>query len=43
LLYLVQRTGMSPVAWFYAAKCRIIGKRRECVIHETAFRRRCRW
>lgn len=43
LLYLVQRTGMSPLACFRAIRVAFIGRRRETGSNELQWRKRCRW
>ena len=43
LLYLVQRTGMSPLACFRAIRMAFIGRRRETRSNELQWRKRCRW
>jgi intracellular multiplication protein IcmT len=43
LLYLVQRTGMSPMACLRALRVALLGKRRETRCNELQWRRRCRW
>lgn len=42
-LYLVQRTGMSPLACLRAIRTAIMGRRRETRYSETLWRKRCRW
>ncbi len=42
-LYLVQRTGMTPLAFLRALRVAFIGKRRETRFNETIWRKRCRW
>lgn len=43
ILYLVQRTGMTPFACFRALRVAFMGKRRETRNNETQWRKRCRW
>lgn len=43
VLYLVQRTGMSPMACFRALRVVIVGRRRETRNNESQWRKRCRW
>ena len=43
ILFLVQRTGMSPLACFRAIRVAFMGKRRETRNNELQWRRRCRW
>ena len=43
LLYLVQRTGMSPMACVRAIRVALLGKRRETRSNEQQWRKRCRW
>lgn len=43
ILFLVQRTGMTPMACLHAIKIIFIGKRREASFDETLWRKRCRW
>ena len=43
VLFLVQRTGMSPMACFRAIRVSFMGKRRETRNNELHWRRRCRW
>lgn len=44
VLYLVQRTGMSPLACLRYLRLRLlIGKRRETMVNERQWRSRCRW
>ena len=43
VLYLVQRTGMSPLACFRALRVTFMGRRRETRSNEFQWRRRCRW
>jgi intracellular multiplication protein IcmT len=43
ILYLVQRTGMSPPACFRALRVAFMGKRRETRNNESQWRKRCRW
>lgn len=43
ILYLVQRTGMTPLACFRALRVTFLGRRRETRQHEIHWRRRCRW
>ena len=42
-LYLVQRTGMSPMACLRAIRVRLLGTRRETRQTEIQWRRGCRW
>ena len=42
-LYLVQRTGMSPMACLRAIRVQLMGTRRETRQTEIQWRRRCRW
>lgn len=42
-LYLVQRSGMSPMACVRAMRVKILGTRRETRQTEVQWRRRCRW
>ena len=42
-LYLVQRTGMTPLACFRALRVAFMGRRRETRQHEAHWRQRCRW
>lgn len=42
-LYLVQRTGMTPLACFRALRVAMMGKRRETRFGEAQWRVRCRW
>ena len=41
--YLVQRTGMTPVACFRAIRVACMGRRRETRNTESQWRKRCRW
>lgn len=43
ILYLVQRTGMTPLACFRALRVGFMGKRRETLLNEGHWRQRCRW
>ena len=43
ILYLVQRTGMTPMACFRAIRLALMGKRRETRCTEVQWRKRCRW
>jgi intracellular multiplication protein IcmT len=43
VLYLVQRTGMSPMACLRALRVAFLGKRRETRCNESQWRKRCRW
>ena len=42
-LYLVQRTGMTPLACARALRVAFMGKRRETKPNEAHWRQRCRW
>ncbi len=42
-LYLVQRTGMTPIACLRALRVACLGRRRETRINEIQWRKRCRW
>ena len=42
-LYLVQRTGMTPAAYFRAIRVACMGRRRETRNTESQWRKRCRW
>lgn len=42
-LYLVQRTGMSPMACLRAIRVKLLGSLRETRQTELQWRRRCRW
>lgn len=42
-LYLVQRTGMTPLACLRAIRTAFLGRCRETRYHETQWRKRCRW
>jgi intracellular multiplication protein IcmT len=42
-LYLVQRTGMSPLACLRALRTAFMGARRETRTNEHQWRKRCRW
>ena len=42
-LYLVQRTGMTPVACFRSIRVACMGRRRETRNTESQWRKRCRW
>lgn len=43
ILYLVQRTGMSPLACCRALRVTFLGRRRETRSNENQWRKRCRW
>lgn len=43
LLFLVQRTGMTPMGCVRSIRLMIIGRRRETRIDESRWRTRCRW
>ena len=43
VLYLVQRTGMTPIACFRAIRVACMGRRRETRNNESQWRKRCRW
>ncbi len=43
ILYLVQRTGMTPLACLRSIQVSLLGKRRETRLHEVLWRKRCRW
>lgn len=43
VLYLVQRTGMTPLACFRTLRVALMGKRRETRSTEVQWRKRCRW
>lgn len=43
ILYLVQRTGMTPLACVRALRVAFMGRRRETRMHEVQWRQRCRW
>lgn len=43
ILYLVQRTGMSPLACCRALRAAYLGRRRETRSNEMQWRKRCRW
>ena len=43
ILYLVQRTGMSPLACCRALRVAYLGRRRETRSNEIQWRKRCRW
>jgi len=43
ILYLVQRTGMSPLACWRALRVAYLGRRRETRSNEMQWRKRCRW
>ena len=43
ILYLVQRTGMTPLACFRALRVTFMGRRRETTQNEVQWRQRCRW
>ena len=43
ILYLVQRTGMTPLACARALRVAFMGRRRETRMHEVQWRQRCRW
>ena len=42
-LYLVQRTGMTPLGCFRLFRVTMLGKRRETRNHESQWRKRARW
>ena len=42
-LYLVQRTGMTPLACARALRVAFMGRRRETTQNEVQWRQRCRW
>jgi intracellular multiplication protein IcmT len=42
-LYLVQRTGMTPIGCVRVFRVAILGKRRETRNHESQWRKRTRW
>jgi intracellular multiplication protein IcmT len=42
-LYLVQRTGMTPLGCIRFLRVAMLGKRRETRNHESQWRRRARW
>ena len=42
-LYLVQRTGMTPLACARALRVAFMGRRRETTQSEVQWRQRCRW
>lgn len=42
-LYLVQRTGMTPLACLRAIRVATLGRRRETRANELQWRKRCRW
>ena len=42
-LYLIQRTGMTPMACLRFLRLQCIGHRRETMSNERQWRRRCRW
>lgn len=43
LLFLVQRTGMTPVACLRLLRLKAIGLRRESAFNERQWRARCHW
>ena len=43
ILFLVQRTGMTPMACLRAIRVALMGRRRETRQHELQWRKRCRW
>ena len=43
ILYLVQRTGMTPLACARALRVTLMGRRRETTQSEVQWRQRCRW
>ena len=43
ILYIVQRSGMSPMACLRGLRVAFMGKRRETRMHELQWRKRCRW
>ena len=43
ILYMVQRTGMSPLACCRAIRVAYLGGRRETRDNEVQWRKRCRW
>lgn len=43
VLYLVQRTGMTPLACLRALRVMVLGKRRETRQNEAHWRQRSRW
>ena len=43
ILYLVQRTGMTPLACVRALRVAFMGRRRETTQSEVQWRQRCRW
>lgn len=43
VLFLVQRTGMSPMGCVRALRVTYMGKRRETRNNEIQWRKRCRW
>ena len=43
ILYLVQRTGMTPLACARALRVTLMGRRRETTQSEVHWRQRCRW
>lgn len=43
VLYMVQRTGMSPLACCRAIRVAYLGGRRETRNNEVQWRKRCRW
>ena len=43
ILYLVQRTGMTPLACVRALRVAFMGRRRETTQNEVQWRQRCRW
>ena len=43
ILYMVQRTGMSPLACCRAIRVAYLGGRRETRNNEVQWRKRCRW
>ena len=42
-LFLVQRAGMTPMACLRFLRLQCLGHRRETLINERQWRRRCRW
>lgn len=43
ILFLVQRTGMTPMACWRALRVVFLGRRRETRNNESQWRKRCRW
>lgn len=43
ILYLVQRTGMTPMACLRFLRLKVIGNRRETMVNERQWRKRSRW